>query len=167
MFKDHQTRDQSRNNLAVEVLRKTGVLRVSAFGYSMLPTLYPGDILTIKCETLSAIQPGDVVLYTRADRFFIHRNLHPVQRGSETALVTRGDSMPHADEPVIASELLGKVISIGDGGDAKPVPSCTVWRRVVGLVLAYSGRLRSLALGWHKPRTNASASELVSGEVLR
>jgi hypothetical protein len=167
MAEDHDTRDQSRNNLAVEVLRKTGTLRLSAFGYSMLPTLYPGDILTIKRETLGAIQAGNVVLYERDGRFFIHRNLRSVQRSSETALVTRGDSMPHPDEPVVASELLGKVISIGDGGEARPVPPCTAWRRTVGLVLAYSGRLRSLALRWHKSRTNASAPEFVSGEVLR
>ena len=133
----------------------------------MLPTLYPGDILTIKRETLGAIQAGNVVLYDRDGRFFIHRNLRSVQRSSETALVTRGDCMPHPDEPVVASELLGKVISIGDGGEARPVPPCTAWRRTVGLVLAYSGRLRSLALRWHKSRTNASAPELVSGEVLR
>ena len=167
MFEDHETRDQSRNNLAVEVLRKTGALHLSAFGCSMLPTLYPGDILTIKREALSAIQPGDVVLYMRDARFFIHRSLGFVQRGSEMALFTRGDSMPHADEPVMASELLGKVISIGDDADAKPMPSCTAWRRAVGLVLAYSGRLRSLALRWHKPRTNGSAPELISGEVSR
>jgi len=167
MLEDHETRDQSRNNLAVEVLQKTGTLRLSAFGYSMLPTLYPGDILTIMRETLGAIQPGDVVLFARDDRFFIHRNLRSVQRGSETALVTRGDSMPHRDEAIVASELLGKVIAIGEGGKARPVPPCTVWRRTVGLVLAYSARLRSLALRWHKSGAKASAPELVSGEVLR
>ena len=150
MLEDHKTRAQSRNNLAVEVLRKTGTLRLSAFGYSMLPTLYPGEILTIKREGLGVIQPGDVVLYARAGRFFIHRNLRSVQRGSETVLVTRGDAMPRPDEPVVASELLGKVISVGEGGRTRPVQSCTVLRRAVGLVLAYSGRLRSLALRWHK-----------------
>ena len=94
MCEDHQTRDQSRNNLAVEVLLKTGVLRLSAFGYSMLPTLYPGDILTINRESLSAIHPEDIVLYLRGGRFFIHRSLRSVLRGSESALVTRGDAMP-------------------------------------------------------------------------
>ena len=167
MLEDHETRDQSRNNLAVEALRKTGVLRLSAFGYSMLPTLYPGDILTIKRETLGAIHPGDVVLYARGGRFFIHRNLRSVQRGSEMALVTRGDSMPHPDEPVVESELLGKVISVGDGGEVRPVPPCTFRRRALGLGFAYSGRLRSLALRWHRSGAKASAPELVSGEVLR
>jgi len=108
-----------------------------------------------------------VVLYARDGRFFIHRNLRSVQRGAEPALVTRGDSMPQVDEPVIASELLGKVISIGGGSDVKPVPSCTLWRRAVGLLLVYSGRLRSLALRWHKPLPKESAQELVGGEVLR
>ena len=134
----------------------------------MLPTLYPGDILTIKRETLSAIQPGDVVLYARDGRFFIHRNLRSVPQDSETALVTRGDSVPHADKPVTASELLGKVIGIGDDGGTRPVPSCAFWRRAAGLALAYSGRLRSLALRWHKSRTaTAATAEFVSGEILR
>lgn len=166
MFEDHETRDQSRNNLAVEVLQKTGILRLRTFGHSMLPTLYPGDILTIKRETLGAIQLGDVVLYTRSGRFFIHRNLGAVLQGSQTALVTRGDSMPHADEPVTESELLGKLISVGDDGEAKPVPPCTAWRRAVGLVLAYSPRLRSVALRRHE-RDGEAEGKFVSGEVLR
>ena len=165
MCEDHQARDQSRNNLAVEVLKKTGALRLSAFGYSMLPTLYPGDILTIRREGLPAIQAGDVVLYMRHGRFFIHRNLHSLETGSGAALVTRGDSMPHADQPVTASELLGKVVNIERGGDSKPVPSCTLLRRGFGLLLAYSGRLRTLVLRWHQPQVATTPDELISGEV--
>src|SRR5215468_7210395 len=122
MREDRQARDQSRNNLAVEVLNKTGVLRLSAFGYSMLPTIYPGDILTIRRETVPAIQPGDVVLYARGDRFFIHRNLHCTRTDFGIALVTRGDSMPHADEPVTAEELLGRVVNIERGGASFCIP---------------------------------------------
>jgi phage repressor protein C with HTH and peptisase S24 domain len=73
MSEDHPVREHSKHNLAVEVLQKTGVLRLTAFGYSMLPTLFPGDILTVKAELLPAIQTGDVVLFTRQGRFFIHR----------------------------------------------------------------------------------------------
>lgn len=167
MCEDHQARDQSRNNLAVEVLRKTGVLRLTAFGYSMLPTLYPGDILTIRREGLAGIEAGDIVLYTRGGRFFIHRNLNSLQTDSGVALVTRGDSMPHADQPVTASELLGKVVNIERGGEPKPVPSCTPLRRAFGLMLAYSGRLRTLALRLHRPQGVTASQEFVSGEVSR
>jgi signal peptidase I len=166
MCEDPEARYQSRNNLAVEVLQKTGALRLSAFGYSMLPTLYPGDILDIRREALSAIQPGDVVLYAREGRFFIHRNLCAVSTRSQTALVTRGDAMPHADEPVLPEELLGKVVSLERGAETRVVPPCTSWRRAVGLALAYSGRLRSLVLRWHKPQGSAGP-ELAVTEVLR
>jgi hypothetical protein len=114
MCEDHQTRDQSRNNLAVEVLQKTGVLRLSASGYSMLPTLCPGDILTINRESLGAIHPGDIVQYSREGRFFIHRSLRSVLRDSESALLR--NILFFADDPELvkmvfrsANEFLGQV----------------------------------------------------------
>jgi hypothetical protein len=65
MSEDHPLREHSKHSLAVEVLRRTGVLRLTAFGYSMLPTLFPGDLLNVHAEPLSAIQTGDVVLFAR------------------------------------------------------------------------------------------------------
>jgi len=157
MSEDHQAREQSRNNLAIEVLNKTGLLRLSAFGSSMLPTFYPGDILTIRREPLTAIHSGDVVLYTRGDRFFIHRNLRSVQTASGRALVTRGDSMPQVDEPVTPTELLGRVVNIERDGELKSVPPCTLPRRALGMLLAYSTRLRSIFLDLHKPTESLDA----------
>lgn len=161
-------REQSKHNLAVEVLRSTGVLRLTAFGHSMLPTLFPGDILTVKLEPLAEIQAGDVVLFARQGRFFIHRNLRHVRSGSGSLLVTRGDSMPHADEPVTADELLGKIVSV-ERGTRPPVvvAPCTRSRRMAGLMMAYSGKLRSLALRWHErtSRTNLAQPGYVHGEA--
>ena len=165
MSEDHQAREQSRNNLAIEVLNKTGLLRLSAFGYSMLPTLHPGDILTVRREPLTAIHSGDVVLYTRGDRFFIHRNLRSLQTAFGRALVTRGDSMPHIDEPVTPTELLGRVANIKRDGESKTVPPCTFLRRALGIVLAYSTRLRSIYLRLHKQQNASMQSEFVSGEI--
>jgi hypothetical protein len=167
MCEDHQARDQSRNNLAVEVLQKMGVLRLSAFGYSMLPSLYPGDIVTVRQASLSEMRPGDVVLYIRDGRLFLHRNLKFVQTTSGSALVTRGDSMPHVDAPVSSSELLGRVVKVERRGKPQPLPPCTPARRIVGLLLGYSARLRSLALRWHKPPARTAGQEFVGGEALR
>jgi hypothetical protein len=167
MCEDRQAREQSRNNLAIEVLNKTGLLRLSAFGHSRLPTLYPGDILTIRREPLTAIHSGDVVLYTRGDRFFIHRNLGSVQTASGGALVTRGDSMPHVDEPVTPVELLGRVIHIERAGELKSVPPCTLLRRALGMLLGHSTRLRSIFLNLHKQQNASTQPEFVSGEVSR
>ena len=168
MPESHETRDQFKHNLAVEVLRKTGVLRLTAFGSSMLPTLFPGDILTIKAEPLAQIQTGDVVLFVRQGRFFIHRNLRHLQRSSETLLLTRGDAMPHPDAPVTADELMGRIVSFERGTRLASVPQCSLLRRFIGLLLAYSGRLRGLALRWHGRTLQAGTAppEFVAGEAL-
>lgn len=169
MFEASPSRDQSKHNLAVEVLRKTGNLRLTAFGNSMLPTLFPGDILTIKAEPLAEIRAGDVVLFARHDRFFIHRTLRQQQKNSETLLLTRGDAMPEADQPVTADELLGKIVSLQRGTHpAVAVPGCSIFRRIVGLLLAYSGGLRSLVLRWHERRADGAVpqTEYVSRDAL-
>lgn len=76
-----QSRDQFKQSLAAEVLWTTGSLRLAAFGYSMLPTLWPGDLLTIQAQSFDQIQAADVVLFARVERFFIHRVLRRLEMG--------------------------------------------------------------------------------------
>ena len=162
------SRDLCKHNLADQVLKTTGSLRLAAFGYSMLPTLWPGDILTIRAVTLGEVKTGDVVLFSREARFFIHRVLRIVQPGQEARLLTRGDAMPGADAPVRAEEFLGKVVSVQRGSNQRPVACGSVARRCLGLLLAYSTRLRSLALRWHARRSpvNESATDLPFDQAL-
>lgn len=141
-----QFREHIKQNLAADVLRSTGQLRLAAFGYSMLPSLWPGDHLTIQVRGFEQIRVGDVVLFARLNRLFIHRVLR-IQRDH---LITRGDAMPSKDSPVSAHELMGVVTRVqrADGGSVA-IAECSPLRRVIGLALAYSGKLRSLALRWH------------------
>ena len=73
------------------------------------PTLWPGDLLTVETTTFEQVQIGDIVLYQRSGRFFIHRVLRKSSAtGSDRhSLVTRGDSMSGLPE-----ELLGKIVSV-------------------------------------------------------
>ena len=84
-----------KQNLVAEVLRTSGKVRLAARGHSMLPTLWPGDVLTVETTTFEQLQIGDIVLYQRSERFFIHRLLRKTSAtGSDRpTLVTRGDSM--------------------------------------------------------------------------
>ena len=148
-----QFREHIKQNLAAEVLRNTGHVQLIAFGYSMLPSLWPGDKLTIEMRPFDQVRRGDVVLYARLGRLFIHR----VLRVEENQIVTRGDAMPSADVPLVRGELMGVVTAIRPAeGSSRPVPSAHHWRRLMGLALAHSGRLRSLALPWHAARTSAA-----------
>jgi len=109
---DASIREACKYGLAAEVLQSTGELRFRVSGISMLPTLWPGDCLTIQSHSFEEIQPGDIVLYARGGRFFIHRITRKCPSGEETFLITRGDCMAEEDPPVKKRELLGKVIAI-------------------------------------------------------
>ena len=109
---DTSIREACKHSLAAEVLQSTGELRFRASGISMLPTLWPGDCLSIRAHSIEEVQPGDIVLYARGGRFFIHRITRKYNSGKETFLITRGDCMAEEDPPVKKRELLGKVIAI-------------------------------------------------------
>jgi len=133
----------------------------------MLPTFWPGDLLTIRNCSLDQVKTGDVVLYSRDDGFFIHRVLRTLATIEGVQLITRGDSMPNEDAPVRLQELLGKVISVrGFSGGDFALRACNWPRRWIGLALAYSDRLRSLALRWHAWRSAEPATVSLS-EVSR
>lgn len=144
-----ESQEQLKHSLASEVLRTAGKFRLAAFGYSMLPTLWPGDLLTIQSQSLEQVQPSEVVLFSREGRFFIHRVVRKVKMGLETRLITRGDALPSVDATVFPLEFLGKIVSVRRGDRDIPVPACSSWRRLTGLALTYSVHLRSLGLRWH------------------
>ena len=61
--------------MAADVLCRSGELRLRVTGASMLPSLWPGDLLLIRRAQLSEIAPEDLVLFSRQQRFFVHRVL--------------------------------------------------------------------------------------------
>lgn len=125
LYMDPQAREKGGCSLAAEALRSWGTLHLRATGVSMLPTLWPGDLLTVESRHPEQVVPGEIVLYMRQDRFFIHRIVGQKLAGNEALLVTRGDCMSEDDPPVQSSELLGKVTEIWRSGSAFP-PARTV-----------------------------------------
>lgn len=113
---DASFREACKCNLAAEVLQSTGKLQLRAGGISMLPTLWPGDCLSIQSHSIEEVQPGDLVLYARDGRFFVHRVTRKCRSDEETFLITRGDCMNEEDPPVEKRDLLGKVTAIHRGG---------------------------------------------------
>lgn len=152
-----------KQNLVAEVLRTSGKVRLAARGHSMLPTLWPGDLLTVETARFDQVSPGDVILYRRWERFFIHRVLRKSSGSDRPTLVTRGDSMSGFDPSVVPEQLLGKIVSVERvSGFTVPVPACSKFQRALGLTLGHSDRLRSLVLRWHSWRRRIRADSVVS-----
>jgi signal peptidase I len=117
---DLQALDKVRCSLAAEALRSRGVLKLRAAGVSMLPTLWPGDLLTVQCLREEEVEPGEIVLYMRSDRFFVHRIVSQNPGQDNGSLITRGDCMPADDPPIGRSELLGKITEVQRSGSIFP-----------------------------------------------
>ncbi|HEV7218796.1 MAG TPA: signal peptidase I, partial [Terriglobales bacterium] len=133
--------------LGEEILRSGGSIRLRVLGTSMLPSVWPGDIVNIEGQTVDAIICGDIVLYKARDSFFVHRLIERSETENRIQWITRGDSMPQADPAVPESHLLGRVSSIcRRGRTIIPNRKLTFLTRAAGWVLCHSDSVRSLAL---------------------
>jgi Peptidase S24-like len=109
------------SGLAEEVIRKFGELRLRVFGTSMAPAILPGDLVLVRRAGLDEISAGDVVLFGRAGRFFVHRTVclttaTSANGAAESRLITRGDRLQQDDPPVSSIEILGRVVSLVRNG---------------------------------------------------
>src|ERR1700687_592255 len=154
---DSQAREQGRCSLAAEALRSWGTLKVRANGVSMLPTLWPGDVLTVQSIRLDQGEPGEIVLYMRQDRFFIHRIISRDLTRDKTFLVTRGDCMFEDDPPIGGGELLGKIVGVWRGGSIfMAAPRLSPFRRFVGWLFCHWSFFRRVGLRLGTYRRNRS-----------
>jgi len=94
--------------LATLSLRLSGTLRLKVSGWSMLPTIWPGDTLVISRLDGRELLEGEIALFQREGRFIVHRVLSKSTSNIKQVL-TRGDAMLQHDAPVATDDLLGKV----------------------------------------------------------
>jgi Peptidase S24-like len=110
-----QERAAIEMELAEEVLKSYGKLRIMARGSSMVPTIYPGDILVVERNPLARLRPGHIVLALRGGRFFAHRVARLTAVGGPPRVITRGDALREDDPAFLHNEILGRVMSVVRG----------------------------------------------------
>jgi hypothetical protein len=141
--------------LAGEVLRSSGRLRLRVTGWSMLPTVMPADILIVE-NVPGKIRRGDIVLFHRDQRIFAHRVVSTPVEGSGH-IVTQGDGMPRPDPPVAVSELLGRVSQIVRNGRClEPYTKLGVPGRAVAEMVRRSDSAAKLVVAAHDMRTQVA-----------
>jgi hypothetical protein len=120
---ESEARTALKCDLATEVLRSFGSLRFAATGWSMLPTLWPGDTLVVERVSQDRVRIGDVVLVGREGRLCAHRIIATAGGVNNPQWITQGDALPKPDRPVAGNELLGRVTYLIRAGKLVPVPS--------------------------------------------
>jgi len=134
--------------VAAEVLRYTGQLRLRVTGWSMLPAILPGDTLVLESAISDGVCEGDIVLFHRERRFFVHRVIGKARDKRE--LFTRGDAMPQADAAVGHHELLGRVSCIVRNGESIAPSRRRTWpQRALTAVLQRSKTAARVVVAAH------------------
>jgi signal peptidase I len=120
-------------DLVADVARISGKVQLRVTGTSMVPTLWPGDIVVVhRCEP-SELLPNSVVMFRRCGRLVVHRLI----LRTADQIVARGDALSWPDDPVGVSDVVGRVefaIRNGRRVDLKG----SLWSRVVAFVLRHS-----------------------------
>ncbi len=135
----------------------------------MLPSLWPGDLLTIQSAACDELVPEDIVLVLRDNRFFVHRLVERRQSQDCPSWITRGDAIRHNDAPVAASDLLGRVARIRRANRSF-VPSrrlSLLHSALAGMLFRWDG-FRNLALRIHGALLRVGstfAGQLFSGRL--
>ena len=157
-----------RSALVADVLRRNSqsrqVVRLRVYGESMLPTLWPGDVVEIESCSLEDVRPGEIVLVRREGRLILHRLIAPC---TPNGFLLRGDSVPSPDPLFPPETLLGRIARRCDegrtacGADLRPVVRANgfgvKWSRALGMLLCYCVMARRVALKLHNRRMASSS----------
>jgi hypothetical protein len=107
----------------------------------MMPTIWPGDILTVRRCSLADLKLEQIALYQRGNALVAHR-VTDIRSGY---LTTRGDSSLLDDSPVRESEIVGLVVSIDRRGRSVN-PGLSFWVRAGSFILRHSDFALRLAV---------------------
>jgi hypothetical protein len=101
--------DKSDKKRVHELLLASQVdhLLIPVSGFSMAPTLRPGDRITI---SKGFYLPGDILVFSQGEQLVVHRLLGWWWQGGEIRCITRGDNRDWIDSLVPGTMILGKVL---------------------------------------------------------
>jgi hypothetical protein len=100
--------------LTAETLRAGAAVRFRAVGTSMIPAIWPGDVLAIKPLNGWLPEVGAIALTFTQGRLRAHRVVERSAGGAAGWLTTRGDALSSSDPTAQAVEILGVVIARND-----------------------------------------------------
>jgi signal peptidase I len=116
---------ESVSNPIAAKLRANGSVCFRVLGASMFPWIRSGDLVFVRKFAFEQVSRGDVILFERGERLFVHRVLRDGKSGARRVsnhagelaanLTTKGDALDREDAPVSRAEFLGRVIRVHRG----------------------------------------------------
>lgn len=141
---DKALQQRSGCELIAEVTGSFGEVCLKVTGSSMMPVIWPDDVITVQRE-MDDLQPGQIVLYRRGETLVAHR----IVCVHEGFLITRGDSLANDDPPIGEPDVVGRVTGIVRDGRCLH-PSQSLWQRAGSYVLQRSHLCLCMALHFRR-----------------
>lgn len=132
-------------------------VRIVASGYSMIPTVWPGELIEIQPVVIENVKIGDIIAFQRIQHMVVHRVVMIQNLHDETFITTMGDSNLKVDEVINNANFIGKVKvknnTSGHNGQPILIKRCVY--SGVAFVLTYTNalikRVLRLFLGKKRP----------------
>jgi len=143
---------------AADSIRSNGSVSIRAAGSSMIPSIWPGEILLVRRVAIAEVCPGEVVLAERGGKLFAHRVVEVRGEGSGARIVTQGDALAASDPEISEAELLGRVAAIARGGEwREPKTHLGMGARILRAIVRRSSFAARVLLHLHAQRERAVA----------
>ncbi len=157
----------AKYSLAREVLRLGRSVRMRVLGTSMVPSLWPGDLVTIEGRLAADLSLGEIVLVRRDARLYLHRLIGLPMDRDRLSAITQGDALSVPDPPASDTEVLGILTKIERNGAAL-IPSRTrsLWNRSLATLLGSSVTLLNCALHVRQQYAMCGSDEALLEPVL-
>jgi hypothetical protein len=107
----------------------------------MVPSIWPGDTLTVRRTDKAGLRTGQVVLYRRQEGLVAHR----IVRLGTDHVITKGDTLLRDDSAFHVSKLVGQIVGIERNG-RHIQPQYSLWQRTVASILGRSDFCLRIAL---------------------
>jgi len=79
----------------------------------MHPFIRGGDVLLVEPVAPAQLRPGEIVLYHRGrTSHVVHRLVRRVEKDGQLVFIAKGDNAVGADAPILAEQVLGRVVEI-------------------------------------------------------
>lgn len=130
-----------------QMLAEGRAVKMRLGGYSMWPTMIPGDVATIIPIRAEDVKVGDVVVFDRGHRWIAHRLISKEDVNGISTFVSRGDSCMNKDAPFGEETLKGSVVQVQRGKG--------LWR-LDGLKSQRFGRFMAITSDFSSPMIHAA-----------
>lgn len=99
--------------VSTDLLREGYGVRFRPGGHSMHPTIRDGEPVTVEPIEARRVRPGDIILYEAARGLIAHRVVQIERREATGDLFhLRGDGAATGDAPIMAGQILGRVVVV-------------------------------------------------------